>query len=199
MLQPYYNDTKTMDIGSVMDGLDCPSASPSSLMHLPIDKISQSIATQNDSLSSWPLSLCIPHHSLVDVDDERICTEHSASCAPSIRRLASARDTNKYQSQCYAALPLIAPSDTWGHIAALLGSASLTQVIGKTTVVRRLLGRPVTIMTLTFWLASVGDLCELFSQCGPLLLSFLAASVSSAIAWCVMGWLLSSNMLKAAL
>jgi uncharacterized membrane protein len=146
--------------------------------------------------------------------------------APSVRRLASPRDTNKYQSRRYA-LPLIAPSDTWGNIAALSGSASLAQVIGKTTVVGRLLGPPVTAMALTFMLASVGvlnpggtaaaktlqllslqlatplillgaDLRDCFSRCGPLLLSFLAASVSTVIA-CVVGWSLSGNMLTAAL
>jgi hypothetical protein len=56
------------------------------------------------------------------------------------------------------ALPLIAPSDTCGNIAALSGSASLAQVIGKTTVAGWLLGPPVTAMALTFMLASLGVL-----------------------------------------
>ena len=50
---------------------------------------------------------------------------------------------------------LISASNHWGNIAALSLAASLAQLIGKTTLIGRLLGAPVTAMALTFMLSSV--------------------------------------------
>jgi hypothetical protein len=129
-----------------------------------------------------------------------------------------------------AAIPtpsLIGASDTWGNIAALTGTATVSQVLGRTTSVGRLLGPPVTAMAITFLLASIGvlnpggtaaakslqllslqlatpmillgaDLRDCFSRCGPLLVSFLVASTATIIA-CTVGWYFSGNMLQAAL
>ena len=49
-------------------------------------------------------------------------------------------------------------TNTWGNIAALTGAATVAQSLGKTTAVGRLLGAPVTAMTITFILASIGIL-----------------------------------------
>jgi uncharacterized membrane protein len=123
--------------------------------------------------------------------------------------------------------PLIGASDTWGNIAALTGTATVSQVLGRTTSIGRLLGPPVTAMAMTFLLASIGvlnpggtaaakslqllslqlatpmillgaDLRDCFSRCGPLLGSFLVASTATIIA-CTVGWYFSGNMLQAAL
>jgi uncharacterized membrane protein len=124
-------------------------------------------------------------------------------------------------------VPLIAASDTWGNLATLTFSATISQVLGKTTSVGRLLGPPVTAMAITFLLASFGvlnpggttaskslqllslqlatpsillgaDLRDCFSRCGPLLLSFLVASLASILA-CLVGWYISGNLLTSAL
>ena len=105
--------------------------------------------------------------------------------------------------------------------------ATLAQVMGKTTSIGRLLGPPVTAMALTFVLASIGvlnpggssaakslqllslqlatplillgaDLRGCFVRCGPLLLSFLVASLATIIA-CVAGWYFSGKLLLSAL
>jgi hypothetical protein len=123
--------------------------------------------------------------------------------------------------------PLIGASDTWGNIAALTGTATVSQVLGRTTSIGRLLGPPVTAMAITFLLASIGvlnpggtaaakslqllslqlatpmillgaDLRDCFARCGPLLVSFLVASTATIIA-CTVGWYLSGNMLQTAL
>lgn len=123
--------------------------------------------------------------------------------------------------------PIVDPSDTWGNVATLCFSATLAQTLGKTTAIGRLLGPPVTAMALSFLLASVGitnpggtqvakslqllslnfatplmllgaDLQNCVSRCGPLLPTFLAASMATVIA-CVFGWLLTGPMLMAAL
>ena len=127
-----------------------------------------------------------------------------------IFRASSATQLNAIQT------PLIAASDSWGNIAALTGTATLSQVIGKSTTVGRLLGPPVTAMALTFVMASIGilnpggtaaskslqllslqlatplillgaDLRDCLSRCGPLLLSFLVAAASTVVA-SIVGW-----------
>ena len=50
---------------------------------------------------------------------------------------------------------VIASTNHWGNIAALSFAASLAQLLGKTTLVGRLLGAPVTAMALTFVLSSL--------------------------------------------
>lgn len=126
-----------------------------------------------------------------------------------------------------ARFPLISPTDTWGNLAVLTGTATLAQTVGTTTTLGRLLGPPVTAMALTFTFASVGllqpggtsaakslqllslqlatpllllgaDLRNCVSQCGPLLKSFVIASISTAIA-CSVGWLVCGKFLSAAL
>jgi uncharacterized membrane protein len=123
--------------------------------------------------------------------------------------------------------PLIAGDDSWGNIAALTGSATVAQILGRTTAVGKLLGAPVTAMALTFAMASVGvlnpggtvaskslqlltlqlatplilmgaDLRDCVSRCGPLLLSFAVASVATIVA-CVVGWKVSGSLLTTAL
>lgn len=107
-------------------------------------------------------------------------------------------------------LPWIGAADTWGNVAALTGTATIAQVIGTTTRIGRLLGPPVTAMALTFGLASIGilnpggtiaakslqllslqlatplillgaDLRDCVQRCGPLLLSFAAASMATVL------------------
>ena len=107
-------------------------------------------------------------------------------------------------------LPWIGAADTWGNVAALTGTATIAQVIGTTTRIGRLLGPPVTAMALTFGLASIGilnpggtlaakslqllslqlatplillgaDLRDCVQRCGPLLLSFAAASMATML------------------
>jgi uncharacterized membrane protein len=133
----------------------------------------------------------------------------------------------RLSSSLNGAASLIGPTDTWGNIAALTGTATVSQVIGKKTRIGRLLGPPVTAMALTFLLASIGvlhpggtaaakslqllslqmatplillgaDLRDCLSRCGPLLASFLTAAVST-VAACLVGWFTSRSMLQAAL
>jgi hypothetical protein len=56
----------------------------------------------------------------------------------------------------YESTSLLSPSDTWGNIATLAFSASLAQLLGKSTTIGKLLGAPVTAMALTFALSSIG-------------------------------------------
>jgi len=123
---------------------------------------------------------------------------------------------------------LIRPDDAWGNWFVLLGTASASQVLGKTTSLGRLLGPPVTAMALTFALATVGILNpggtdaaqslqtlalqlatplillgadlqgDTLKRCGPLLVSFAVASVATSVA-CVAGWKLAGPALQAAL
>eukprot|EP00986_Skeletonema_menzelii_P003759 scaffold1202_cov149-Skeletonema_menzelii.AAC.4 len=51
---------------------------------------------------------------------------------------------------------LISSSNHWGNVAALSFTASLAQLLGKTTLVGKLLGAPVTAMAVAFVLSSVG-------------------------------------------
>ena len=123
--------------------------------------------------------------------------------------------------------PLVAATDQWGNWAALTGTATISQLLGKTTKIGRLLGPPVTAMAITFLLASVGvlapggtpaakslqllslqlatpllllgaDLRDCASRCGPLLYAFLLASVATTTA-CVVAWRASGRMLQTAL
>jgi len=53
---------------------------------------------------------------------------------------------------------LISSSNHWGNVAALSFTASLAQLLGKKTLVGKLLGAPVTAMAVAFVLSSVGFL-----------------------------------------
>lgn len=55
-------------------------------------------------------------------------------------------------------LPIIQQNDSWGNIATICATASVSHGIGKTTALGRLLGPPVTAMALAFFLGSVGFL-----------------------------------------
>lgn len=59
---------------------------------------------------------------------------------------------------------IISSSNNWGNIAALSFTASLAQLLGRTTLVGKLLGAPVTAMALTFVLSSVGWIPTLSSS-----------------------------------
>jgi uncharacterized membrane protein len=125
------------------------------------------------------------------------------------------------------ALPLIAADDQWGNWMALTGLATAAQILGKTTIIGRLLGPPVSAMALTFAAATVGllnpggtmaakslqslslqlatplvmlgaDLRDAISRCGPLLVSFGMASVGTVLA-CLVGWKLTCTQLSAVL
>lgn len=128
---------------------------------------------------------------------------------------------------CLSANPLIAATDDWGNIAVLLGIASSAQVVGKRTVIGRMLGPPVSAMTMAFVLASIGilnpgstpaaknlqllslqlatplvllaaDLRDAAKQCGPLLVSFAVAAIATMIA-CGIGWGIFGSALQTAL
>lgn len=123
--------------------------------------------------------------------------------------------------------PLVAATDTWGNWATLTGTATISQLAGKTTKIGRLLGPPVTAMAITFLLASIGvlapggtpaaksmqllslqlatpllllgaDLRDCASRCGPLLYAFLLASFATSAA-CIVAWRASGKMLQTAL
>jgi len=145
--------------------------------------------------------------------------------APSSTR-ASSR-VRPLQALQLPSIPLVTATDTWGNWATLTGTATISQVLGKSTRVGRLLGPPVTAMAITFFLASVGilapggtsaaksmqllslqlatpllllgaDLRDCASRCGPLLYAFLLASFATIIA-CVFAWNVSGGMLQTAL
>ncbi|KAK1742255.1 DUF819 domain-containing protein [Skeletonema marinoi] len=58
---------------------------------------------------------------------------------------------------------LISSSNHWGNVAALSFTASLAQLLGKKTLVGKLLGAPVTAMAVAFVLSSVGFIPSLLS------------------------------------
>jgi uncharacterized membrane protein len=58
---------------------------------------------------------------------------------------------------------LISSSNHWGNIAALSFTASFAQLVGKKTLVGKLLGAPVTAMAVAFVLSSVGFIPSLLS------------------------------------
>lgn len=144
---------------------------------------------------------------------------------PSKRRRSSVSCRNAVNNK----FPFLSidPTDTWGNVAMLCGSATLAQILGTTTQVGKLLGPPVTAMALSFVVASVGiihpggtamsqslqwlslslatplmllgaDLQDCARRCGPLLPSFLAASLATTMG-CIVGWLCVGTKLVAAL
>ena len=107
--------------------------------------------------------------------------------------------------------PLISAGDDMGNAAAVLTCATIAQFLGKSTSIGRLLGPPVTAMALTFLLASIGimppggsagatalqgitlslatpllllgaDIKLARKSCGPLLVSFVLASLATVLA-----------------
>ena len=106
---------------------------------------------------------------------------------------------------------IISVNDSWGNIAILASIASVSHRIGKATRIGRLLGAPVTAMATAFLLGSIGvlpgggspgakiiqglsiqlatpllllgvNIRECKKRSGPLLLSFLVASISTIFA-----------------
>jgi uncharacterized membrane protein len=145
---------------------------------------------------------------------------------PQLSIQVAARDTGRLRALPFH-LPLIGADDAWGNWAVLAGTATAAQVLGRTTAVGRLLGPPVSAMAMTFFFATVGvlnpggtvaakslqllslqmatplillgaDLRDAGARCGPLLISFAAASAATTIA-CVLGWKLTGASLTAAL
>lgn len=146
------------------------------------------------------------------------------------RRRISYRQKEKSQtrrSSSHVPVSFITPSDTWGNTAFLCGSATLAQILGKTTTIGRLLGPPVTAMAIVFGLASIGilnpggtmasrslqllalnlatplmllgaDLQDCIPLCGPLLPTFFMASFATIVG-CIVGWKISGPGLMAAL
>lgn len=127
----------------------------------------------------------------------------------------------------FPSLPLIPKDDNWGNWAVLAGTASLAQYLGKSSKIGKLLGAPVTAMACTFALATIGvlnpggsppasalqvlslqlatplvllgaDLRDALRRCGPLLVSFLVASLATLVA-CLAGWPLLGSSLQSAL
>ena len=107
--------------------------------------------------------------------------------------------------------PLIAATDDMGNASAVLMCATIAQFLGKSTAIGRLLGPPVTAMALTFLLATIGimppggsagatalqgvtlslatpllllgaDIKSAQKSCGPLLISFILASIATILA-----------------
>ena len=144
-----------------------------------------------------------------------------------VSSLTRRRTTTSTQLFTLLRLPIIGPDDNWGNWAVLSGLAALAQVLGQRTTIGKLLGPPVTAMALSFVAATVGILSpggtiaakslQLFSlqyatplvllgadfrdalvRCGPLLLSFFAASMSTILA-CVVGWTLAGPSLQTTL
>lgn len=163
------------------------------------------------ALSPWQL---IPTTLTVQISDR----------FPSKRRWTTAK---KSELSALPWFPLIAANDAWGNWAALSGLAALSQVMGKRTVVGRLLGPPVTAMALSFAAATMGvlnpggtvaarslqllslqmatplillgaDLRDAAARCGPLLISFAVAAASTVVA-CFVGWQLTGPSLIMAL
>lgn len=122
---------------------------------------------------------------------------------------------------------LVSPSDNWGNIAILSSIASVSHFLGKSTVVGRLLGPPVTAMAMAFLLGSIGILPSGGSQgqkvlqllciqlatpllllgvniqqcrktCGPLLKSFLLASFGTLLA-CAVAYPICAPMLESSM
>lgn len=106
---------------------------------------------------------------------------------------------------------IISVNDSWGNIAVLASIASISHRIGKTTRIGKLLGAPVTAMAIAFLLGSIGvlpgggspgakiiqglsiqlatpllllgvNIRECKKRSGPLLLSFLVASIATMLA-----------------
>ncbi len=130
-------------------------------------------------------------------------------------------------SQLPLSFPLVGKDDTWGNIAALCATASVSHQLGKTTSIGRLLGPPVTAMAISFILGSIGvlppggsggakilqllsiqlatpllllgvNIRECRKRCGPLLAAFILASIST-IAACLMAFPLCASSLHKAL
>lgn len=123
--------------------------------------------------------------------------------------------------------PWIHANDNWGNWAILTFNAASAQHLGRSTALGKLLGPPVTAMFLSFAMASVGiinpgstvaakslqtlslslatplvllgaDLRDAVQRSGPLLISFILAAASTALA-CILGWNLFGNAMKQAL
>ena len=106
---------------------------------------------------------------------------------------------------------IISTGDTWGNIAVLSATATVSQTLGNTTKIGRLLGPPVTAMAIAFILGSIGvlpsggssgsrvlqllslqlatpllllgaDVRSAQKRCGPLLIAFILASLGTIIA-----------------
>ncbi|KAL3760055.1 hypothetical protein ACHAWU_006603 [Discostella pseudostelligera] len=75
---------------------------------------------------------------------------------------------------------ILSPSDTWGNIATLAFSASLAQLLGKTTTIGKLLGAPVTAMALTFVLSSVGLIPTRMTPSGTATTTAIASSTTTS-------------------
>ncbi len=70
---------------------------------------------------------------------------------------------------------LISASNNWGNVAALSFTASFAQLVGKKTLVGKLLGAPVTAMAIAFILSSVGFI--------PSATPFSSSTSSSSTEW----------------
>ena len=125
-------------------------------------------------------------------------------------------------------LPLIPADDIWGNWSILCGIAAMAQMIGQRTMMGKLLGPPVTAMAMSFAAATIGIMTpggtfaaktlQLLSlqyatplillganfrrnaiqSCGPLIISFMMASLGTIISCCI-GWAVSGSGLTMAL
>ena len=74
------------------------------------------------------------------------------------------RQPSSSSSTSLSSSSIISSTNNWGNIAALSFTASLAQLLGKTTLMGKLLGAPVTAMALTFVLSSVSWIPTLSGQ-----------------------------------
>ncbi|KAL3788679.1 LOW QUALITY PROTEIN: hypothetical protein HJC23_001878 [Cyclotella cryptica] len=99
---------------------------------------------------------------------------------PLISLLSSASPTSPVAEMLPSSL--ISPSNHWGNIAVLSFAASLAQLLGKKTLIGRLLGAPVTAMALTFVLSSLSIVPSCLPDCSDWL-TLLPSGGSTASAF----------------
>ena len=93
-----------------------------------------------------------PVHAFM-IEKKYICCHQQKQ--PQNRRALSSTITKMVLKEQF---PLFKQNDSWGNIAAICVTASISHGIGKATAVGRLLGPPVTAMAIAFLLGSIGVL-----------------------------------------
>lgn len=101
-----------------------------------------------------PASIGTIHHSATN--HRHLINDQKESRLQSLRLYSTSRFT--------APSSLISSSNHYGNIAVLSFAASLAQLLGKTTLIGRLLGAPVTAMALTFALSSLSIIPSMASE-----------------------------------
>ena len=116
------------------------------------------------AFSTPPTVIRYQHHQQYSYSPPFI-QQKSVSLQPSSyhvsKRLSSGIDSS---TSLASSSSIISSTNNWGNIAALSFAASLAQLLGKTTLISKLLGAPVTAMALTFVLSSVSWIPSLSGQ-----------------------------------